>query len=667
MVVKENFMIHMRWHHIRKRWYWIVLTIVLTMALCIGIFQGRFFFSIAQKFQDGFVLMTEKPANDVFIIKIDDKSLEKLGVFPWPRSYHADMITLLDQAKPKVIGYDVAFFESSNNPEEDSLLSKTLENTATTVVLPQELHQISNGTAASQSMPLVSLLGKNVVTGFINIFPDQDLFTRHFSPLLAFNSKQIASFATVIAAQTKKTIFPVADPDHYLGVYDPNLYPSFSFVDILEGKITSEVFRDKIVLVGSTAATLHDEVLIPYQSSTVPGVYLHALYLDGILSGHTFEEIPSAVTFAIILFLIVLIFSTKLFLPAKLDWAISIIVLALITLLPFLLIRASLVTPLFYLYITWLIAIIVSSILKIMLIEREREQLKNHFELYVNKSVVNELMKNPNKAVLGGDKREMSVLFSDIRGFTSISEQMSPPEVVQFLNEYLDMMTEIVLAQGGVLDKYIGDAIMAFWGAPLPQEDHALRGVRTAWQMQQTMKTKGADVLRHWPQLGKLKIGIGLNTGPMAVGNMGSHSRFDYTVIGDNVNIAARIEGLTKYWHADILFPESTKVLVEHEFLCRELDLVKVKGRSEPLRLFDVLAEKNNASTSLKAALLLFENGIGHYRSSQFEKAMIEFRAWKKAMPEDTVVDVFLERCEDFLAHPEKAKDFTGVIIMEGK
>ncbi|MBI4836554.1 MAG: adenylate/guanylate cyclase domain-containing protein [Candidatus Abawacabacteria bacterium] len=661
-------MIHMRWHHIRKQWHWILATVVLTIVLVTFTFQGQFFFSVAQKFQDSFLLTADKTSQTIFIVKIDDKSLEKLGVFPWPRSYHASLIKLLDQAKPKVIGYDVAFFEKSSHLDHDLALSQSLKDISTPIVLPEELHQISNNSALSHSAPLPELLGPNVTTGFINVFPDQDLIIRHFSPQLSLNNIPVPSFADAVAQHSdmaKKPEIPTATA--YLPITNMAQYPAVSFVDVLEGKVPVEIFRDKIVLIGSTAATLHDEVLLPYQANTTPGVYLHALYIDAILANKSFNEIPPLITLTLIFCLVLIIFAAKLFLPASLDWPINISLLVIITLLPFLLVQQYWLAPLFYLYFTWLIATIASSILKTLLIEKEREQLKKHFELYVNKSVVHELIKNPSRAVLGGDKREMTVLFSDIRSFTSISEQMSPQEVVQFLNEYLDMMTEIVLAQDGVLDKYIGDAIMAFWGAPLPQADHAVRGVRTAWQMQKMMKERGESILRNWPKLGKLKIGIGLNSGPMAVGNMGSRLRFDYTVIGDNVNTASRIEGLTKYWRADILFPESTKLLVEHEFLCRELDLVKVKGRNEPLRLFDVLEESTKADASLKAALRLFEEGLHCYRDGQFDNAMLKFRSWQAERPEDAVVEVFIERCQDFLAHPQKAKGFSGVIVMESK
>jgi len=651
---------------------WIVVIIVLTTFLSVSVFNARLFFSVAQKFQDGFSVTNVSSDSDIFIVKIDDKSLQELGVFPWPRGLHANMIQLLDAVKPKVIGYDVSFPNRSASSEQDALLSTALQNVQTPVVLAQELRKFTDekGQIVAQinDVPLASFLGKNVRTGFINVFPDQDIFVRHFPPSVVYNDSRIASFAEkVVSVINPDAAKNIPASDGFFPVYNLNRYPSFSFSDILQGKISPEIFKGKTVLVGSTAADLHDEVNVPNQDNKVPGVFLHALYIDSILSNQFFYEVSSGSSLFLLLLVIALVFAAKIFFRASVDWIMSFILLILIVALPFLLVQRSLLVPLFYFAMAWLLAVIFGSVLKILLVEREREQIKNYFELYVNKAVADELIRNPERAVLGGDKREMTVLFSDIRGFTSLSEQMLPQEVVKFLNEYLNMMTEVVLANGGVLDKYIGDAIMAFWGAPLPQQDHAVRAVRTAWHMQKTLKEQGQDILRDWPDFTQLKIGIGLNSGLMSVGNMGSKLRFDYTVIGDNVNIASRVEGLTKYWNADILITEATKKLVQDHFHCRELDLVRVKGRNEPLRLFDIWGEKNGNHVDVQAQLLLFQDALHYYRSGQFTEATQKFSIWKERVPDDKVVDVFIKRCQEFLADPEKAKHWDGIITMETK
>lgn len=662
----------MRLYQVKKYWLWIVVIVLVTVILSISVFNARLFFSVAQKFQDGFLVTNTTSDSDIFIIKIDDKSLQDLGVFPWPRGLHANMIQLLDAVHPKVIGYDVAFPNRSASSDQDTLLSTALQNVQTPVVLTQELRKLTDDKgqidAQLNDVPLAVFLGGNVRTGFINVFPDQDVFVRRFPPSVTYNNSKMASFAEkVVSVVNKDAAKNIPSTDAFFPVYNLNRYPSFSFSDILQGKISPEIFKNKIVLIGSTATDLHDEVNVPNQESKIAGVFLHALYIDSILNNQFFYEMSSGVSLLLLLFIIVIVFVAKIFFRAIIDWIISFILLVFIVALPFWLVHSSLLVPLFYFAMAWLFAVILGSVLKIILVEREREQIKNYFELYVNKAVADELIHNPEKAVLGGDKREMTVLFSDIRGFTSLSEQMSPQEVVHFLNEYLNMMTEIVLANGGVLDKYIGDAIMAFWGAPLKQDDHAVLAVRTAWQMQNALKERGQNILKNWPTLGKLKIGIGINSGLMSVGNMGSKLRFDYTVIGDNVNIASRVEGLTKYWDADILITEATKKLVQDYFHCRELDLVRVKGRTEPLRLFDIVEEKNGKHVDVQAQLLLFQDALHYYRSGQFADAIEKFSVWKERVPNDKVVDVFIKRSQELLADPDKAKYFDGVITMEGK
>jgi len=371
---------------------WIVVIIVLTTFLSVSVFNARLFFSVAQKFQDGFSVTNVSSDSDIFIVKIDDKSLQELGVFPWPRGLHANMIQLLDAVKPKVIGYDVSFPNRSASSEQDALLSTALQNVQTPVVLAQELRKFTDekGQIVAQinDVPLASFLGKNVRTGFINVFPDQDIFVRHFPPSVVYNDSRIASFAEkVVSVINPDAAKNIPASDGFFPVYNLNRYPSFSFSDILQGKISPEIFKGKTVLVGSTAADLHDEVNVPNQDNKVPGVFLHALYIDSILSNQFFYEVSSGSSLFLLLLVIALVFAAKIFFRASVDWIMSFILLILIVALPFLLVQRSLLVPLFYFAMAWLLAVIFGSVLKILLVEREREQIKNYFELYVNKAV----------------------------------------------------------------------------------------------------------------------------------------------------------------------------------------------------------------------------------------------------------------------------------------
>jgi adenylate cyclase len=224
--------------------------------------------------------------------------------------------------------------------------------------------------------------------------------------------------------------------------------------------------------------------------------------------------------------------------------------------------------------------------------EREKRRIRGAFQYYLNASVINAILKNPEKLTLGGVKKELSVLFSDIRGFTSIAENLPPQELVNLLNEYLTAMTRKVFQYDGLLDKYIGDAIMAIFGAPLDQPDHARRACLTALEM--------IDELRKlqikWKEEGRpeMNIGIGISSGDMVVGNMGSNMRFDYTVMGDMVNLGARLEGANKEYGTNIIISELTYEAVKDDLWCRKLDWVRVKGKARPVMIYELLAEKKH-------------------------------------------------------------------------
>jgi adenylate cyclase len=222
--------------------------------------------------------------------------------------------------------------------------------------------------------------------------------------------------------------------------------------------------------------------------------------------------------------------------------------------------------------------------------QKEKKYIRSTFSKFVSKSVVDELLKHPDKLKLGGEKKILTVLFSDIRGFTSISERLTPEELVEHLNVYLQEMTELVFKYQGTLDKYVGDEIMAFWGAPIPFEDHALQACRSAIEQMDKLH----ELNRAWEAEGKpsLNIGIGLNTGPMVVGNMGSASRMDYTLMGDNVNLGARLEGTNKVYKTNIIISENTYEHVKEHVIVRELDLIRVKGKEQPVVIYELIDVK---------------------------------------------------------------------------
>jgi class 3 adenylate cyclase len=288
---------------------------------------------------------------------------------------------------------------------------------------------------------------------------------------------------------------------------------------------------------------------------------------------------------------------------------------------------------------------------------RQRDQIHGLFKRYLNPQVVDELIRNPEKAAPGGERRELTVLFSDLVGFTSMSEEMSPEALVDVLNGYFERATEVLGQNGATLDKFIGDAIMCFWNAPLPQEDHAARACLTALRLVAVVEQLAPELEARG--VARLHCRIGLNTGPGVVGNIGSRAAQDYTVIGDTVNLASRLEGAAKVYGTRILASEETVLAARGTVLARELDLLRVKGRQLPVRVYELV---DVAGAPPPAHLARFAEGLALYRARRFTEALEHFRA----SPGDPPSRVFAARCEALSLQPPLA-DWDGVFSLDTK
>jgi adenylate cyclase len=298
--------------------------------------------------------------------------------------------------------------------------------------------------------------------------------------------------------------------------------------------------------------------------------------------------------------------------------------------------------------------------------ERQRKvMIQKMFTHYLNPFIVNELIAHPEKLRLGGERKELTVLFADVGGFTTLSEHLPPEEIVSLLNEYLGAMSEIILAHNGTLDKYEGDAIMAFWGAPIPLENGALDACRAALAMCAKVKSMRTA----WKDEGKpeFPIRIGINTGEMIVGNMGSAARFDYTVIGDSVNIASRLEGANKEYRTTVMISERTAALVKDELFCREVDDVMVIGRSQSIKVFEPLGpQKSIEGSPVTRALQHYTRGLVYYRIRQFNEALASFQTALDCAPDDGPAQVYLARTKHFLETPPP-HGWNGVHTLQSK
>jgi len=427
-------------------------------------------------------------------------------------------------------------------------------------------------------------------------------------------------------------------------------YAYLSAADILAGKNLNQV-QGKYVLIGTSAAGLLDLRATPF-SNIYPGVEVHANIIDNILSHDPFtHDIFTEIGITYFLLLV-----GGLGLSALLAYASPL----LGGLGGMLLVVGSLVGNYFFFFshgqllglsyplLTILTIFLVVTLFNYFFEGQKKRFISLAFGHYVSPQIVHQLMEHPERLSLQGEQKNLTVLFSDIRGFTSISEKMTSEELGRFMNEYLTAMSNIVLESKGTVDKFIGDAVMAIWGAPLEDANHAANCVRAAFAMMEKLKLLQED----WAKRGlpEVAIRIGINTGIVSVGNFGSDQRFDYTVMGDNVNLASRLEGANKAYGTSIIISEYTKAALGEEFYCRMVDMVRVKGKDIPVLIYEPLCEGEPAP-KLRKATEAFTKALGHYANREFQEATEIFQGLNAAAPSQ-LYSLYLDRLAHFTLNP---------------
>ncbi len=551
-------------------------------------------------------------------------------------------------------------------------------------------------------LPNATLFSKTPFVHAVNVEPDNDGLLRKVPLLVYYQNEYIPSlsFRGVLSTLNKPKV--VRKTREQMLVYDdnklkykipinekgelslhfynpkqgPDSYHFSALIDsrmkILEGEnpdpalfINPEVFKDKVVIIGASAMGLNDLKVTPL-SNQYPGSYLHATSVANILKGDYLKKSKPWVDILIVI-LLIFILEMTIFLSE------SIIVRNSI---PVLMIGGYFALALFefkynsfYLPINspllFGFACFIHGFTYIAFVEgKARKKMESALSKYLSPTVTQNLIDSgidPSAEV--GTHKELTVLFSDIRGFTTMSEKMEPKKLVAILNEYLGKMTDIVFEHSGTLDKFIGDAVMAFWGAPLDDEKHAYNAVKTALHMIDALE----KLNKGWTQAGlsKLKIGIGIHTGKVIVGNIGGAKRLDYTVIGDNVNTTSRLEGLTKEYQVDLVVSETTYNLLKDKFVFRPIDNVVAKGKTQALRLYEPLYELNTSTqdqtkliqseTIAKKFTLVWEL----YNEGKFKESLTQFETLRSEFPFDGPTEVYIERCKDLIANPPQ--DWTGV------
>lgn len=458
--------------------------------------------------------------------------------------------------------------------------------------------------------------------------------------------------------------------DYDLALYVPYRGTSFtlpyvSAIDVINGTADPALLRDKVALVGTSAPGLLDMRVTPVEESFV-GVEVHANIVDGILQQRVKFHPPYMLGAHWTLLILLAVIVTAI----MVRWSVVPATAATLILLGVLVV-GNLVLWQVYDFIVplapsllFVIGAFVLHILYGLLVEsRGKRYLSQMFGQYVPPELVEEMDRSRQEISLEGESREMSVLFSDVRGFTNLSEGLDPKQLTRLMNEFLTPLTRVIHEHRGTIDKYMGDAIMAFWGAPLPDEEHASHAVGAALDMVSVMRRLGPEFrAKGWPEL---RIGVGVNTGLMNVGNMGSEFRMAYTVLGDAVNLGSRLEGLTKAYGVDIVVSESTRDAAP-EFVYIELDRVRVKGKAEAVSIFEPLGRRDELPKESRQLRARHKQALRLYREREWDAAEREFFALAQAEPDRAVYRIYLDRIAHFRQHPPPV-DWDGVFTFATK
>lgn len=609
---------------------------------------------------------------DLLIVGIDEPSFKEIGQpWPWPRRMHAALVNRLTQMGARLIIFDILFAEPTH-PEDDELLANALHR-AGNVILGQTLEVTSDPRFARRMLikPLEPLCQEARGLGLMMVTPDADGVVRHFR-------LRLDGLETLAAAAVQHLTPPLVLPTDVSGLINyvgpPRSLDTVSYYQVLDPEypLPENRVRERIVLVGwnleasVTPQQQADSFNNPFFASTgqfMSGVEIHGHIIYTLLTKSWGQELGLGLRLVISFLFIV---SCSLLL-GRLRLASALAVLTVLILLTW---GASL--TLFISSHLWLPPVLTSLGLILVYLGhiswkyltefREKRWLRQAFGRYVSAALVEAIIAHPERLELGGEEAEVTVLFADLAGFTGLAETMPPKSLIQLLNEYFSTMTEIILTRHGTLDKFIGDALMAVWGAPVAMADHALLACQAALEMQEAMIRRQEG----WSTEGlpRLAARIGLHSGRVLAGNVGSKERFDYTVMGDTVNLAARLEGVNKRYGTEIILSEDTYQRVADHFLFRALERVQVKGRLQPVTIYELLGPL--PAEGEPGWLQAFAAGRAAFLARDWDLAQDYFQAALRLKPEDGPTQVFLHRCRQHQQHPPPA-DWQGVLVLTEK
>lgn len=710
------------------------------------------------------------PGPEVLIAKIDEKSIDELGRWPWPRQTMAKLTQKLLDFEARAIGFDVIFSSPQSNPHQESLeqLSQLIPDASPESASARELmDKLLRESSPDAKFAKVLSKAPQVVLGYFFHFSDEEL--HHLTPelrnqyfkdikssqfrgfLKSQNSLDLSHlpFPSAYAVESNITAFsrsarssgfitfniendgsirrlpllvryndPASKKDYYFpplslrlleqylegtllfrigesgmeevmldsettltiptnakGELEVNFlgprgtFPGFSLSDLLDDSKSLSLknkIKGKIVLVGATATALED-IRVTSFDPKLPGIEIHASIIDNILRNNSLSQPSWKLVFELVyLFvagvLLIIIYSRISPSRALLFWVISSASMYYLCHW-FFLNQGIWLTDMYPIFENTAIA---STIMISRFVEegKQKQFIKKVFSQYLSPRVIKLLLNDPSMLTLGGEQKELTAFFTDLEGFATFSEQLGPTELVNLLNTYLTEMTDILLQYDGTLDRYDGDAIKAFFGAPVYFEDHAKRACWVCIDMQNRLK----DLRVRFKEEGKpeLLMRVGINTGEMVIGNMGSNARMMYGMNGDSVNLCARLEGANKQYGTYSLISESTYQEAKEFIEVRELDILRVVGRSTPIKIYELLGKRGEIEESVKKVLPVYYEGLKSYRNREWAEAKKLFEEALKTRPEDGPSRIYRERCESFILEPP-AENWDGVFNLRKK
>lgn len=575
------------------------IMVVLTAITLLLMYRGTLA-PIDYFFQDHIMQQKGKVDTRIAIIAIDDASLNELGQWPWSRSVHAQLIDTLTAANPAVIAFDVTFATKAAHSDEDLELAEAVKK-AGNVVMPiygKFASSAEEGMIEAQetSLPFPALGRASAALGHINTIYDEDQVVRKSLFQFSYNGKTEQSFAWQIYKMYQSHTGQLADEDRleldtfgrsyipYTG--EPGDYEAISYTSVLNGEVPAAYFKDRIVLIGPYSTGFKDDYATPLDPKLhMYGVEIHANLIQSFLDGNFKAELDwkwNALILLVIAAGIYILFSR---ITPVISFGVVVAAIGASIWAGKCLYARGVIVSIGYiipfLAVSYIVVIGINYIQERM----ERKRVTHIFGRYVAPQVVKQILQNGEEGLkLGGSRRVLTVLFVDIRGFTALSERAEPEEIVGVLNEYLDLTANCIFDQDGTLDKFIGDAAMAIFNAPLELEDHPMKAVKAAWAMKEGSAALEAELFRRYGFV--VQFGIGIHTGPAVFGNIGSKTRMDYTAVGDTVNTAARLEGAAQ--PGQIILSEATYQAVREYVHVNSLGEIKVKGKEQGFHIYEL-------------------------------------------------------------------------------